>query len=73
MKIKCILCKNSFIGLEGKEDTCPKCLKKIIKRDTAIAIIEQVIEPLHYPKRGVDGEKYYQLEDTIIKIINKHI
>lgn len=38
-------------------------------RQIAIQIIEQVIEPLHYPKRGVEGEKYYELEDKITRIV----
>jgi len=41
------------------------------RRDYAIAIIEQVIEPLHYPKRGISGVKYYELEDHIISILSK--
>jgi len=55
-----------------------KVLKKGIERlrqreiDCAVAIIEKVIEPLHYPVRGVKGEKYYQLEDAIIAILKKH-
>ena len=28
--IKCCQCGNKFQGLEGKEDTCPKCLKNLI-------------------------------------------
>lgn len=28
--ITCIDCKDRFFGLEGKEDTCSKCLKKIM-------------------------------------------
>lgn len=51
--------------------------KKAIQHDKyvecAMSIIEQVIEPLHYPKRGVSGEKYYQLEDQIISIISKRL
>jgi len=35
----------------------------------AMEIIEQIIEPLHYPQRGVNGSKYYELEDSIIEII----
>lgn len=38
-------------------------------RQSAIQIIEQIIEPLHYPQRGVNGEKYYDLEDRITHII----
>jgi hypothetical protein len=38
----------------------------------AMCIIEQVIEPLHYPKRGVAGKKYYQLEDSIIEILKAY-
>jgi hypothetical protein len=38
-------------------------------RQIAIKIIENVIEPLHYPKRGVNGEKYYELEDKITRIV----
>ena len=41
------------------------------RRNHAIEIIEQVIEPLHYPKRGVNGVKYYELEDQIISILSK--
>ena len=33
----------------------------------------QVIEPLHYPKRGIAGVKYYELEDAIINIISKRL
>ena len=39
----------------------------------AMEIIENVIEPLHYPKRGVNGEKYYDLEDQIITIIENYL
>ena len=55
-----------------------KVLKKGIERlrqreiDCAVAIIESVIEPLHYPVRGVSGEKYYELEDAIIKVLTKY-
>ena len=31
-KIKCI-CGNYFVGYTLKEDTCPKCLKKIMEAD----------------------------------------
>jgi len=41
--------------------------------ECAMTIIEQVIEPLHYPKRGVFCEKYYALEDSIINIISKRL
>lgn len=29
--LKCINCQNNFYGLEGKEDTCYNCLKKLFK------------------------------------------
>lgn len=29
--IKCIDCKKKFRGIQGKEDTCPECLKKIMQ------------------------------------------
>jgi len=38
-------------------------------RQIAIRIIEEVIEPLHYPNRGVSGERYYELEDAITRIV----
>jgi hypothetical protein len=44
-----------------------------IQVEIAMRIIEEVIEPLHYPKKGVSGEKYYQLEDSIINIVKKYI
>lgn len=37
-------------------------------RQKAIAIIENVIEPLL--NHGVDGEDYYKLEDQLTEIIN---
>jgi hypothetical protein len=40
--------------------------------EIAVSIIEQVIEPLHYPKRGITGEKYYELEDRIIEILKAY-
>ena len=41
-------------------------------RDIAINIIESVIEPLHYPQKGVNGAKYYELEDAIIAILDTY-
>lgn len=29
--IKCHRCSSKFSGYEGKEDTCPSCLKQIMK------------------------------------------
>lgn len=40
-------------------------------RGCAIHIIENVIEPLL--QRGIDGEKYYELEDNLTKEINKNL
>jgi hypothetical protein len=37
-------------------------------RQKAIRIIEQVIEPLL--KKGINGQKYYALEDQLTLIIN---
>ena len=39
----------------------------------AMSIIEGVIEPLHFPQRGVSGERYFELEGDIIKIIEQYI
>lgn len=44
--------------------------KEMRQRDTAIDIIEKVIEPLI--KKGLNGEKYYKVEDSIIEIIKQH-
>ena len=83
MKIRCTTCGKYFEGMDGKEDTCPKDLKIIMNkgdinnadhsyRQTAIAIIEQIIEPSFKPK-GINGKLYYELEDKIVNIINKYI
>ena len=37
-------------------------------RQKAIRIIEEVIEPLL--KKGIEGEKYYDLEDKIVELLN---
>lgn len=34
-------CGQKFYGLEGKEDTCPKCLEKLIKPKTARELCEK--------------------------------
>ena len=36
-------------------------------RQSAIKIIEQVIEPLL--KKGLNGERYYEVEDQIVNLI----
>ena len=40
------------------------------KRKLAIRIIEQAIEPVLRPQRGVSGEKYYTLEDAIVQVLS---
>lgn len=32
--ILCVECKKGFSGIEGKEDTCPSCLEKLMKNIT---------------------------------------
>jgi hypothetical protein len=29
--VKCVICNKEFIGLDGKENTCNKCLKELLK------------------------------------------
>lgn len=41
-------------------------------RRAAIEIIECVIEPFHKTRKEVFGTEYYDLEDTLTKIINKY-
>jgi len=36
--IKCIDCKKEFVGMEGKEDTCPSCLKSVLQVNKKITI-----------------------------------
>jgi hypothetical protein len=40
-------------------------------RQSAITIIEEVIEPML--GRGINGTKYYDLEDKLVRIINDNI
>jgi len=40
-------------------------------RRTAIELIENIIEPLI--NRGINGERYYQLEDNITETLNKRL
>lgn len=42
-------------------------------RRTAIAIIEQIIEPLVAPDKGINGERYYQLEDELVNLLDNQL
>lgn len=42
-------------------------------RRTAIAIIEQIIEPLVAPDKGINGERYYQLEDELVNLLDNYL
>jgi hypothetical protein len=42
-------------------------------RQTAIAIIEQIIEPRYAPERGINGEAYYKLEDEIVSLLDRYL
>jgi hypothetical protein len=42
-------------------------------RQTAIAIIEQVLEPHFAPNRGINGNLYYQLEDELVNLLDNYL
>jgi len=76
-KVICIKCGYNIAKLTMPEY---RELKKYFTKnkeqdilDCTVQIIEQIIEPLHYPQRGVNGEKYYALEDKIKDIIIKYL
>jgi hypothetical protein len=39
-------------------------------RQLAIRIIENAVEPVLRPQRGVSGEQYYALEDAIVQVLS---
>lgn len=47
--IKCYGCGSKFYGLEGKEDTCPNCLKKILKPSKISRVIGTGIDVMASP------------------------
>ena len=42
-------------------------------RQTAIAIIEQVLEPHFAPSKGINGTLYYQLEDELVNLLDNYL
>lgn len=59
-KIKCGTCGEEFDGMEGKEDTCPKCMKRVLEGEEVGAYCDKCAMEMEYDEQGncmVCGER----------------
>jgi hypothetical protein len=42
-------------------------------RKLAIRLIEEAIEPIFRPSKGLNGNIYYQMEDKLVEIISQEL